>query len=135
MDYSLMFILVRLKNSLPFLLLQHHWLTCMSMWKHTGVCVHTHAHTHAHTCASVSPTDEKEESILGSIPLLSFRVAAVQPSDNISRKHTFKVSWTSPSGQGKEGVCSSRTRGLCRLKSMSLRSPCMVAEKGAGSDP
>uniref|UniRef100_A0A8C4KDL8 Pleckstrin homology domain containing A6 n=1 Tax=Dromaius novaehollandiae TaxID=8790 RepID=A0A8C4KDL8_DRONO len=34
--------------------------------------------------------DEKEESILGSIPLLSFRVAAVQPSDNISRKHTFK---------------------------------------------
>ncbi|KFO24373.1 Pleckstrin homology domain-containing family A member 6 [Fukomys damarensis] len=35
--------------------------------------------------------DEKEESILGSIPLLSFRVAAVQPSDNISRKHTFKV--------------------------------------------
>ncbi|XP_068516342.1 pleckstrin homology domain-containing family A member 6 isoform X15 [Anas acuta] len=35
--------------------------------------------------------DEKEESILGSIPLLSFRVAAVQPSDNISRKHTFKA--------------------------------------------
>ncbi|XP_031793062.1 pleckstrin homology domain-containing family A member 6 isoform X10 [Sarcophilus harrisii] len=35
--------------------------------------------------------DEKEESILGSIPLLSFRVGAVQPSDNISRKHTFKV--------------------------------------------
>ncbi|XP_017687725.1 PREDICTED: pleckstrin homology domain-containing family A member 6 isoform X10 [Lepidothrix coronata] len=35
--------------------------------------------------------DEKEENILGSIPLLSFRVAAVQPSDNISRKHTFKV--------------------------------------------
>ncbi|XP_071624932.1 pleckstrin homology domain-containing family A member 6 isoform X13 [Heliangelus exortis] len=35
--------------------------------------------------------DEKEESILGSIPLLSFRVAAVQPSDNISRKNTFKV--------------------------------------------
>ncbi|XP_072504197.1 pleckstrin homology domain-containing family A member 6 isoform X7 [Notamacropus eugenii] len=35
--------------------------------------------------------DEKEESILGSIPLLSFRVGAVQPSDNISRKYTFKV--------------------------------------------
>ncbi|XP_071624937.1 pleckstrin homology domain-containing family A member 6 isoform X17 [Heliangelus exortis] len=35
--------------------------------------------------------DEKEESILGSIPLLSFRVAAVQPSDNISRKNTFKA--------------------------------------------
>uniref|UniRef100_A0A8C3HY54 Pleckstrin homology domain containing A6 n=1 Tax=Chrysemys picta bellii TaxID=8478 RepID=A0A8C3HY54_CHRPI len=35
--------------------------------------------------------DEKEDSILGSIPLLSFRVAAIQPSDNISRKHTFKA--------------------------------------------
>ncbi|KAJ7333014.1 hypothetical protein JRQ81_015194 [Phrynocephalus forsythii] len=35
--------------------------------------------------------DEKEESVLGSIPLLSFRVAAVQPSDNISRKYTFKA--------------------------------------------
>lgn len=47
------------------------------------------------------PTDEKEESILGSIPLLSFRVAAVQPSDNISRKHTFKVSWpSSPRSDG-----------------------------------
>ncbi|XP_060500187.1 pleckstrin homology domain-containing family A member 6 isoform X9 [Panthera onca] len=44
--------------------------------------------------------DEKEESILGSIPLLSFRVAAVQPSDNISRKHTFKVTtcWVDEAG-------------------------------------
>lgn len=53
--------------------------------------------------------DEKQESILGSIPLLSFRVAAVQPSDNISRKHTFKVSWASSPRSGKEGICSSRT--------------------------
>lgn len=65
---------------------------------HTCMCTNTCTLSHAHTCASVSLTDEKEESILGSIPLLSFRVAAVQPSDNISRKHTFKVSWTSPSG-------------------------------------
>uniref|UniRef100_A0A8C5LZI6 Pleckstrin homology domain containing A6 n=1 Tax=Leptobrachium leishanense TaxID=445787 RepID=A0A8C5LZI6_9ANUR len=35
--------------------------------------------------------DEKEEGVLGSIPLLSFRISPVQPSDNISRKHTFKV--------------------------------------------
>ncbi|XP_064333167.1 pleckstrin homology domain-containing family A member 6 isoform X17 [Camelus dromedarius] len=44
--------------------------------------------------------DEKEESVLGSIPLLSFRVAAVQPSDNISRKHTFKVTvcWLDEAG-------------------------------------
>ncbi|XP_014447355.1 pleckstrin homology domain-containing family A member 6 isoform X3 [Tupaia chinensis] len=44
--------------------------------------------------------DDKEESILGSIPLLSFRVAAVQPSDNISRKHTFKVTvcWVDEAG-------------------------------------
>ncbi|NXI08924.1 PKHA6 protein, partial [Irena cyanogastra] len=49
--------------------------------------------------------DEKEENILGSIPLLSFRVAAVQPSDNISRKHTFKVTvcWVEelPAGNGR----------------------------------
>uniref|UniRef100_A0A8C3N3B7 Uncharacterized protein n=1 Tax=Geospiza parvula TaxID=87175 RepID=A0A8C3N3B7_GEOPR len=49
--------------------------------------------------------DEKEENILGSIPLLSFRVAAVQPSDNISRKHTFKVTvcWVQelPAGNGQ----------------------------------
>ncbi|XP_019505218.1 PREDICTED: pleckstrin homology domain-containing family A member 6 isoform X11 [Hipposideros armiger] len=46
--------------------------------------------------------DEKEENILGSIPLLSFRVAAVQPSDNISRKHTFKVTvcWVDEAGAG-----------------------------------
>lgn len=54
-------------------------------------------HSSTHLCTSVSPADDKEESILGSVPLLSFRVAAVQPSDNISRKHTFKVSWASPS--------------------------------------
>ncbi|XP_071673932.1 pleckstrin homology domain-containing family A member 6 isoform X9 [Patagioenas fasciata] len=48
--------------------------------------------------------DEKEESILGSIPLLSFRVAAVQPSDNISRKHTFKVTvcWVEETPAGNE---------------------------------
>ncbi|NXX82543.1 PKHA6 protein, partial [Urocolius indicus] len=48
--------------------------------------------------------DEKEESILGSIPLLSFRVAAVQPSDNISRKHTFKVTvcWVEEVPAGNE---------------------------------
>uniref|UniRef100_A0A2K6BHF8 Pleckstrin homology domain containing A6 n=1 Tax=Macaca nemestrina TaxID=9545 RepID=A0A2K6BHF8_MACNE len=39
----------------------------------------------------IDEDSSKEESILGSIPLLSFRVAAVQPSDNISRKHTFKA--------------------------------------------
>ncbi|XP_023802697.1 uncharacterized protein LOC111944140 [Cyanistes caeruleus] len=44
--------------------------------------------------------DEKEENILGSIPLLSFRVAAVQPSDNISRKHTFKVGDSARAWQG-----------------------------------
>lgn len=51
--------------------------------------------------------DEKEESVLGSIPLLSFRVAAVQPSDNISRKHTFKVSGPplpAAVGRGKHGM-------------------------------
>ncbi|XP_060701321.1 pleckstrin homology domain-containing family A member 6 isoform X5 [Hemiscyllium ocellatum] len=35
--------------------------------------------------------DEKEEAVLASIPLFSFRISPVQPSDNISRKHAFKL--------------------------------------------
>lgn len=36
--------------------------------------------------------DEKEEGVLGSLPLLSFQIGVVQPADNITRKHAFKVS-------------------------------------------
>ncbi|XP_026131543.1 pleckstrin homology domain-containing family A member 6-like isoform X2 [Carassius auratus] len=35
--------------------------------------------------------DDKEEVVLGSLPLLSFKIGAVQASDNISRKFAFKV--------------------------------------------
>ncbi|XP_067913522.1 pleckstrin homology domain-containing family A member 6 isoform X3 [Heterodontus francisci] len=35
--------------------------------------------------------DEKEEAVLASIPLFSFRISPVQPSDNITRKHAFKA--------------------------------------------
>ncbi|XP_077429191.1 pleckstrin homology domain-containing family A member 6 isoform X14 [Vanacampus margaritifer] len=35
--------------------------------------------------------DEKEDTVLGSLPLLSFRIGGVQPSDNITRKFAFKV--------------------------------------------
>nr|XP_057910459.1 pleckstrin homology domain-containing family A member 6 isoform X11 [Doryrhamphus excisus] len=35
--------------------------------------------------------DEKEDAVLGSLPLLSFRIGGVQPSDNITRKFTFKA--------------------------------------------
>ncbi|XP_043572369.1 pleckstrin homology domain-containing family A member 6 isoform X3 [Chiloscyllium plagiosum] len=35
--------------------------------------------------------DEKEDAVLASIPLFSFRISPVQPSDNISRKHAFKL--------------------------------------------
>ncbi|XP_054641952.1 pleckstrin homology domain-containing family A member 6 isoform X16 [Dunckerocampus dactyliophorus] len=35
--------------------------------------------------------DEKEDTVLGSLPLLSFRIGGVQPSDNITRKFTFKA--------------------------------------------
>ncbi|XP_041051155.1 pleckstrin homology domain-containing family A member 6 isoform X2 [Carcharodon carcharias] len=35
--------------------------------------------------------DEKEDAILASIPLFSFRISPVQPSDNITRKHAFKL--------------------------------------------
>lgn len=37
-------------------------------------------------------TDEKEDTVLGSLPLLSFRIGGVEPSDNITRKFAFKVS-------------------------------------------
>ncbi|XP_061542960.1 pleckstrin homology domain-containing family A member 6 isoform X10 [Phycodurus eques] len=35
--------------------------------------------------------DEKEDAVLGSLPLLSFRIGGVQPLDNITRKFAFKV--------------------------------------------
>uniref|UniRef100_A0A3B4DUC1 PH domain-containing protein n=1 Tax=Pygocentrus nattereri TaxID=42514 RepID=A0A3B4DUC1_PYGNA len=35
--------------------------------------------------------DDKEEVVLGSLPLLSFKIGPVQASDNISRKFAFKV--------------------------------------------
>ncbi|XP_072239103.1 pleckstrin homology domain-containing family A member 6 isoform X2 [Leuresthes tenuis] len=35
--------------------------------------------------------DEKEDTVLGSLPLLSFRIGGVEPSDNITRKFAFKV--------------------------------------------
>uniref|UniRef100_A0A4W4GFX2 PH domain-containing protein n=1 Tax=Electrophorus electricus TaxID=8005 RepID=A0A4W4GFX2_ELEEL len=36
--------------------------------------------------------DEKEDVVLGSLPLLSFKISPVHPLDNISRKYAFKVS-------------------------------------------
>lgn len=36
--------------------------------------------------------DEKEEGILGSILLPSFKIAPVMPEDHINRKYAFKVS-------------------------------------------
>ncbi|XP_060714070.1 pleckstrin homology domain-containing family A member 6 isoform X4 [Tachysurus vachellii] len=35
--------------------------------------------------------DEKEEVVLGSLPLLSFKIGPIQPSDNISRRFAFKA--------------------------------------------
>lgn len=37
-------------------------------------------------------TDENEDTVLGSLPLLSFRVGGVEPSDNLTRRFAFKVS-------------------------------------------
>uniref|UniRef100_A0A8C1BUJ9 Pleckstrin homology domain containing A6 n=1 Tax=Cyprinus carpio carpio TaxID=630221 RepID=A0A8C1BUJ9_CYPCA len=38
--------------------------------------------------------DEKEEVVLGSLPLLGFKIGPVQASDNINRKFAFKVEHT-----------------------------------------
>ncbi|XP_077947817.1 pleckstrin homology domain-containing family A member 6 isoform X12 [Gasterosteus aculeatus] len=35
--------------------------------------------------------DEKEDTVLGSLPLLSFQIKGVEPSDNITRKFAFKA--------------------------------------------
>ncbi|XP_032368358.1 pleckstrin homology domain-containing family A member 6 isoform X4 [Etheostoma spectabile] len=43
--------------------------------------------------------DEKEDTVLGSLPLLSFRIGGVEPSDNITRKFAFKVN-----SEKEEGV-------------------------------
>ncbi|XP_074526881.1 pleckstrin homology domain-containing family A member 6 isoform X3 [Halichoeres trimaculatus] len=46
--------------------------------------------------------DEKEDSVLGSLPLLSFRVRRTEPSDNITRKFAFKV-WLEGEEEEEEG--------------------------------
>ncbi|KAJ7999510.1 hypothetical protein DPEC_G00195170 [Dallia pectoralis] len=46
--------------------------------------------------------DEKEEGVLGSLPLLSFRIGGLQTSDNISRKHAFKVCYEEEEGDEGE---------------------------------
>ncbi|XP_040890736.1 pleckstrin homology domain-containing family A member 6 isoform X2 [Toxotes jaculatrix] len=46
--------------------------------------------------------DEKEDSVLGSLPLLSFRIGGVEPSDNITRKFAFKV-WLEEEKEEEEG--------------------------------
>ncbi|XP_059185818.1 pleckstrin homology domain-containing family A member 6 isoform X2 [Centropristis striata] len=45
--------------------------------------------------------DENEDTVLGSLPLLSFRIGGVEPSDNITRKFAFKV-W-SEKEEGEDG--------------------------------
>ncbi|KAJ8360378.1 hypothetical protein SKAU_G00169030 [Synaphobranchus kaupii] len=46
-----------------------------------------------HTGGFLALINEKEDGVLGSLPLLSFRITAAQPSDNVSRKYAFKACW------------------------------------------
>ncbi|XP_034725036.1 pleckstrin homology domain-containing family A member 6 isoform X13 [Etheostoma cragini] len=46
--------------------------------------------------------DEKEDTVLGSLPLLSFRIGGVEPSDNITRKFAFKVNSEKEEGEDNE---------------------------------
>ncbi|XP_056294622.1 pleckstrin homology domain-containing family A member 6 isoform X7 [Pseudoliparis swirei] len=43
--------------------------------------------------------DEKEDAVLGSLPLLSFRIQGVAPLDNITRKFAFKVKLEKEEGE------------------------------------
>uniref|UniRef100_A0A673A9S1 Pleckstrin homology domain containing, family A member 6 n=1 Tax=Sphaeramia orbicularis TaxID=375764 RepID=A0A673A9S1_9TELE len=47
--------------------------------------------------------DEKEDAVLGSLPLLSFRVGSVEPTDNVTRKFAFKVWWAEDQDQDHLG--------------------------------
>ncbi|XP_029286550.1 LOW QUALITY PROTEIN: pleckstrin homology domain-containing family A member 6 [Cottoperca gobio] len=46
--------------------------------------------------------DENEDTVLGSLPLLSFRIRGVEPSDNITRKFAFKVRLEKEEGEEGE---------------------------------
>ncbi|XP_078022950.1 pleckstrin homology domain-containing family A member 6 isoform X8 [Epinephelus lanceolatus] len=46
--------------------------------------------------------DEKEDTVLGSLPLPSFRIGEVEPSDNITRKFSFKVRLHKEEGEDGE---------------------------------
>ncbi|XP_051531957.1 pleckstrin homology domain-containing family A member 6-like isoform X2 [Myxocyprinus asiaticus] len=54
--------------------------------------------------------DEKEEGVLGSLPLLSFKIGPVLPSDNISRKFAFKV-WCEKEDKEEEDEDSEDFKG------------------------
>ncbi|KAM8757780.1 pleckstrin homology domain-containing family A member 6 isoform 4-T5 [Acanthopagrus schlegelii] len=45
--------------------------------------------------------DEKEDTVLGSLPLQSFQIGGVEPLDNITRKFAFKV-WLEEEAEGCE---------------------------------
>ncbi|XP_070815542.1 pleckstrin homology domain-containing family A member 6 isoform X2 [Chaetodon trifascialis] len=47
--------------------------------------------------------DEKEDTVLGSLPLLSFQIGGVGPLDNITRKFAFKVWLEEEVGEGEDG--------------------------------
>ncbi len=60
-------------------------------------------------------TDEKEDTVLGSLPLLSFHVGGVEPSDNITRKFAFKVCNTVVRGHNVLGGLCLRAVGLANF--------------------
>ncbi|XP_051270914.1 pleckstrin homology domain-containing family A member 6 isoform X5 [Dicentrarchus labrax] len=47
--------------------------------------------------------DDKEDTVLGSLPLLSFQIGGVEPSDNITRKFAFKVRLDKEEEEGEDG--------------------------------
>ncbi|KAG5835425.1 hypothetical protein ANANG_G00243840 [Anguilla anguilla] len=70
--------------------------------------------------------DEKEDAVLGSLPLLSFRIAAAQPSDSVSRKHAFKASSgeeEEADGNGSGALCLQAEHAGIRTYYFSAESP------------
>ncbi|XP_020559025.1 pleckstrin homology domain-containing family A member 6 isoform X3 [Oryzias latipes] len=64
--------------------------------------------------------DDKEDTVLGSLPLLSFRIRRVESSDNITRKFAFKV-WSEKEEEGDDGELNAAAVSCMQAKHAGTR--------------
>uniref|UniRef100_A0A8C8A3R9 Pleckstrin homology domain containing, family A member 6 n=1 Tax=Oryzias sinensis TaxID=183150 RepID=A0A8C8A3R9_9TELE len=64
--------------------------------------------------------DDKEDTVLGSLPLLSFRIRRVESSDNVTRKFAFKV-WSEKEEEGDDGELNAAAVSCMQAKHAGTR--------------